>query len=71
MLIKLVLLTVKVVPVIGLVGMPPQRSHGVVFVGDGLGVELGRGRGVVVVVRVGDVVAFGEQDAARVADARE
>lgn len=69
--IELVLFYVQVGPVVRLVGMSPQRAHGVVFVRDRLGVELRRGQCGVMVVDVGNVVALRQQDTAGAADAAE
>lgn len=53
-----------------LMGMPFQRAHGIVFVGDGLRVQLGRDS-CVMVVGIGQIIAFREDNPAATADARE
>lgn len=55
---------------IRLVRMTFQRAHRIVFIGDGLRVQFGRGSRLVV-VGVGQIVAFREDYPAAAADARE
>lgn len=55
---------------IRLVRMTFQRAHGIVFIGDGLRIQFGCGNRLVV-VGVGQIVAFREDYPTATADARE